>query len=563
MNCLQRIPIFSFLLVFISTSVPAQITHLKNISTNGFVDEQGMIAGFIVEGEPIDVVIMGENIEGLTNPMLTLTDINQVLLNQNDNWQDHSSAAQVVASLRSPNSVLDAAFAMTLAPGQYLAFLAGVNGGTGRGIVSITNVSNESNIGYLRNISTNGLVDQELLGDLVAGFIVDGPEPRRFVVMGENMGELFTPRLRITDTNFLDSRITERKVYAVLDEPWTGHSTAGEVVMTLRRPRSDNDAALAITLKPGSFLAHLTGGTGRGLISITETGEAVPTRPSAFIETPTGIVVSPGESLIFAGNAADPDGDDALLSYQWTFDGVAPATTLQNPGAIRFDTEGEFLVIFKATDVDGLEGEDNRSITVTTFPGRMSPQANIDEPIGNVTISPGQRVEFAGSGLDPDDDSTLRFDWQFQGGNPANSSLEDPGFVQFDALGTFVVSFNVTDNTNLSAADSRIVRVRDPSIASEPITAVINLPETETVFVEQGKTVVFAGTGIDTGNLQLLFEWLFKGGIPRRSTLANPGNVKFPNPGTFVATFQIADLSNGLSALLRRTVIVRPNGAGN
>ena len=118
-------------------------THLLNISTNGFVDVEGTVAGFIVSGEDGGrrFVVMGEGLDGLTDPMIEVTNINRnQSFGSNDNWRDHATADEVVSKDRAPRGELDAALALTLEQGIYLAILKGKNGATGRGLISVTEV---------------------------------------------------------------------------------------------------------------------------------------------------------------------------------------------------------------------------------------------------------------------------------------------------------------------------------------------------------------------------------------------------------------------------------------
>ncbi|MCB1810307.1 MAG: hypothetical protein KDK04_01090 [Candidatus Competibacteraceae bacterium] len=234
---------------------------LINISTNGFVDSSDMVAGFIVTGGPKRFVVMGENAGSLTDPMLLLTSIDGTeLFNSNDNWRDHPTANEVELVLRAPGSTLDAAFAVTLDAGVYLARLQGKNGETGAGIVSVTDIDGDFSSGRLLNISTNGQVDR---AGMVAGFIVDGP--KRFVIMGENAGSLSNPMLTLTD-------LSGEIVYDSNDD-WQDHLTANEIAVAVRMPSSLQDAAFAVTLETGVYLVRLEGvggSTGTGIVSVTE-----------------------------------------------------------------------------------------------------------------------------------------------------------------------------------------------------------------------------------------------------------------------------------------------------
>lgn len=99
----------------------------------------------------------------------------------------------------------------------------------------------------------------------------------------------------------------------------------------------------------------------------------------------------------------------------------------------------------------------------------QAPSCTIDQPSGPKTIRVGDRVEFAGTGLDPDAALPLSFAWDFGGAAPA-VSIEDPGSIRFEQTGTFKVSFTVTDNSGLSCPTPASVEIKVEA-ADEPFTA--------------------------------------------------------------------------------------------
>jgi hypothetical protein len=131
----------------------AAASKLANISTRAFVSTGGniLIAGFILgHGTLPDNVIVrgiGPSLSGLgvpnalADPTLELRDSNGALIRANDNWMaDPAQAALIMAAGLAPANALESAIAETLPPGQYTALLAGVNDGTGIGLVEIYNV---------------------------------------------------------------------------------------------------------------------------------------------------------------------------------------------------------------------------------------------------------------------------------------------------------------------------------------------------------------------------------------------------------------------------------------
>jgi hypothetical protein len=74
----------------------------------------------------------------LADPTLELRDGNGALLVANNNWQDNpAQAAELTAAGLAPTNNLESGIAATLPPGLYTALLAGVNSGTGIGLVEV------------------------------------------------------------------------------------------------------------------------------------------------------------------------------------------------------------------------------------------------------------------------------------------------------------------------------------------------------------------------------------------------------------------------------------------
>ena len=176
---------------------------------------------------------------------------------------------------------------------------------------------------------------------------------------------------------------------------------------------------------------------------------------------PDGVIVSPsgsmsimeGESIVFAGTATDPDGHYPL-SYLWQFgaDSGIPATNVEDPGSIRFDMPGVYPVTFTVTDHRDLADPSPASVMVTVqSQTNLAPEGVIDSPAGNITISAGESVNFAGTGTDPDGDLPLTYLWQFGSGSGISAmQVEDPGLLRFNTPGTYTVTFTVTDRRGLS-----------------------------------------------------------------------------------------------------------------
>ena len=128
----------------------AVAAKLANISTRAFVSTGSdiVIAGFILGNHNgVDRIVVrgiGPSLtavgvaNALANPTLELRDNNGALLHANNDWQDDpAQAAELSAAGLAPASALESGIAVTLPPGLYTALLAGLNNGTGTGLVEV------------------------------------------------------------------------------------------------------------------------------------------------------------------------------------------------------------------------------------------------------------------------------------------------------------------------------------------------------------------------------------------------------------------------------------------
>jgi hypothetical protein len=128
----------------------AVLAKLANISTRAFINtgDNIVIAGFILGGNSGNdrVVVRGIGPSltafGVTNaladPTLELRDNNGTVLFQNNDWQsDPAQAAELSAAGLAPSDPLESGIAAALPPGLYTALLAGLNNGTGVGVVEV------------------------------------------------------------------------------------------------------------------------------------------------------------------------------------------------------------------------------------------------------------------------------------------------------------------------------------------------------------------------------------------------------------------------------------------
>jgi hypothetical protein len=127
-------------------------SKLANLSTRAFVStgDNIVIAGFLLsDNNTTDRIVLrgiGPSLAPaffpasavLADPTLELRDGNGTLLVSNNDWQDNPvQAAEITAAGLAPTNTREAAIAATLPPGLYTALLAGLNNGTGIGVVEV------------------------------------------------------------------------------------------------------------------------------------------------------------------------------------------------------------------------------------------------------------------------------------------------------------------------------------------------------------------------------------------------------------------------------------------
>jgi len=100
-----------------------------------------------------------------------------------------------------------------------------------------------------------------------------------------------------------------------------------------------------------------------------------------------------------------------------------------------------------------------RFVQVSQNPTDQPPKGTITAPTGDVTITAGQAVNFAGTASDADG-SVQKYSWFFPEGTPDDSSVPSPGTIVFPTAGTYVASLTTVDDKG----------VNDPSPPTRTVT---------------------------------------------------------------------------------------------
>ncbi len=280
-------------------------TLLANISTRGLVvgGNGVLIAGIVIGGTtPKQVLIraagpalMEFGVGGvLLDPGLRIVDAAGRTIAENDDWDSGGNlvameaAATRLGAFQFRRGSRDAAILATLPAGSYTAVVNGVGDLTGIALVEVYDADPDAASARTRklvNIATRG---QVISGEsvLIAGLVVAGPGPRTYLIRG--VGPTLARSFNV-DGALLDPFLEIYRGETLLrenddwDSPSNGMAAlraaatqVGAFALMETRNRVTNsglDAAMLITLPPGSYTAKLSGflgTTGIGLIEIYE-----------------------------------------------------------------------------------------------------------------------------------------------------------------------------------------------------------------------------------------------------------------------------------------------------
>lgn len=265
-------------------------SRLINLSARGQIptDQGDLAAGFVVDGaKRILVRAAGPALTALAvpgalpDPRITLTSPSPGFVPvTNDTWSQGNADAALFARLGAfpfAAGSADAALQQTLAGQAYSATVSG-----GRGIVlaevyDADGLPGDPARARLLNVSTRALVGNGA-NALFAGFVVRGTQPRRILVRAVGPGlAAFGVGGTLADPQF--SVYRQETVVASNDDWETAPGAAALAVLSARLGAfplagASRDAALALTLPPGSYTVVVTGVAGASGLALVEVYDA-------------------------------------------------------------------------------------------------------------------------------------------------------------------------------------------------------------------------------------------------------------------------------------------------
>jgi PKD repeat protein len=275
--------------------------------------------------------------------------------------------------------------------------------------------------------------------------------------------------------------------------------------------------------QPGRYRVILTTTNSAGLTASADHDIRIEGQPTAVINAPSQGQV--GQLITFYGSSSN--GGD-IASFAWNFgDGAyANGQTVSHVYA----QPGSFVVTLTVTDRQGLSDTATQTIYISQVV--QPPTASIRAPNQGTA---GQPITFDGTGSNPGSGQIVNFAWSFGDGANATGPVVSHVYAQ---AGTYTVSLNVTNSSNLSANATQTIYI---SPAAQPPTAVITAPGQGT----EGQPVTFDGTHSVAGSGQIVkYDWTFGDGATGSGAIVSH---IYAQAGTYTVILTVTN-SDNLSA---------------
>jgi len=277
----------SNLTILVATSNYSRIVNFSARAMSG-PGSQTLIMGFVVTGDNKRLLVRGIGptlanygvVGALADPLLTLYNATGAVAT-NDDWQSTNGTVLAAAALQVgafplPVASKDSALLYTVNEGAHTTGLLRPNSTQGIALIEIydlnrTTESRLTNVSARMNVSTGS-------GALVAGLVIDGDVPKTVLIRGVGptlstfgvTGILADPQIAIYSGS----------TQVATNDNWeVGASPAATVVSTAAQvgafalTAGSKDAAMVLTLQPGSYTVQVTGvgnTTGVALVEVYE-----------------------------------------------------------------------------------------------------------------------------------------------------------------------------------------------------------------------------------------------------------------------------------------------------
>ena len=224
------------------------------------------------------------------------------------------------------------------------------------------------------------------------------------------------------------------------------------------------------------------GGSG-GLPGTAPFSLMAPQPQAPFVNAGDDVTVNEGDLVLFHGSYSDPDSPTGH-TIVWDLDAGAMEEDTLSPSYTYAD-DGSFPVTLTVTDIHGRVGLDTLNVIVENVAPEVDFFAEPFQP------SAGQEITFEAFILDPGENDTHSYLWDFGDGSPEVSTSELSVTHSFPAAGTYEVTLIATDDDDgVGSAIQTILVLHNPPM--------VDLGEDATL--DEGETFARAGSFTDPGS---------------------------------------------------------------
>ena len=238
--------------------------------------------------------------------------------------------------------------------------------------------------------------------------------------------------------------------------------------------------------------------------------------PAADFEA-ASTTVTQGDTVFFT----DISGP-GILEREWTFENGDPTSSTEKYPYVVYTEVGDFDVTIYVENADGTDTELKENyIHVDQM---ALPEADFDAEFKHIATNKINHF------YDQSTNNPSEWYWEFEGGSPATSTLQNP-VARWSTEGTYNVKLVAT---NLGGVDE-IIKEDYITVGGEAPTADF---ESSSTHIFQNESVNY--TDLSTDNPEY-WEWTFEGGTPETSEEQNPQDIVYEQGGAFNVSLKVTN----------------------
>jgi PKD repeat protein len=229
------------------------------------------------------------------------------------------------------------------------------------------------------------------------------------------------------------------------------------------------------------------------------------------------------------------------LSWEWSFPGATPNSSVAQNPIVTYTEYGAFDVTLTVTNADGTDTEVKTAYM--TVDQVFAPETDFSAT--QVVITEGDMIDFSDLTIN----EPTAWAWSFEGGNPDTSNLQNPDSIEYIVPGVYDVTLTTTNN---GGSDTEF---KDDYITVNAGTAPVSDFYADVTEIGVGDSVNFFD--LSTGN-PTQWTWWFEGGEPGTSSQRNPTNIVYTTTGSYYVKLRTKN-SFGSNTLQKDNYIVVGN----